>query len=385
MKVVRIAALVLALVNLTRAQIKQFVGTVTAFKAESAEIEIKPDSAAAVLVKILPDTVAQKIAPGEKSLKNAAAIKPTDVAIGDRVLVALEPGTSDVRRIVVMPAAEITKHDEADRQDWIQRGVSGVVAGKIGNQITLKMRSLQGEQQFVVTVDDKTTYKRYAPDSVKFADAKVSKVDEINIGDQLRARGKKSEDGKQVAAENVVFGTFLTKAGTVASVDAAAKEITLNEMGTGKPLVVKITADSQMKQMPDFSAMMGRAPGGAAPGAGPGGPPPGAMPGGGFRPPGGGGPPDIAQMLERMPPAQLEDVKPGQTLIVSSTKGASDGRLTAITVLANAGMLIQMASRGAGGAGQAAGGARGANAGGMQGGMNGMMGGAGFDLPAMIP
>ena len=94
-----------------------------------------------------------------------------------------------------------------------------------------------------------------------------------------------------------------------------------------------------------------------------------------------GGPPDIAQMLERLPALKLEDLKTGDTVVISSTKGAKEGEITAITLLANAGMLIQMAStqagRGPGGPG--------ANAGpGL--GMNGLsMGGGGFDLPGMMP
>jgi hypothetical protein len=53
---------------------------------------------------------------------------------------------------------------------------------------------------------------------------------------------------------------------------------------------------------------------------------------------------DINEMLERMPAATLSDLKPGSTLVVSSTKGENANHLTAIMVLANADMLIQMAS-----------------------------------------
>ncbi|HMC61115.1 MAG TPA: hypothetical protein VKJ01_18135, partial [Candidatus Solibacter sp.] len=65
--------------------------------------------------------------------------------------------------------------------------------------------------------------------------------------------------------------------------------------------------------------------------------------------PGGGGGMDIAQMLERMPAGKLEDLKPGDTIVVSSTKGAKAGEITAIMFLSNAGMLIQMASMPQGG------------------------------------
>jgi len=300
--------------------VKSFVGTVSALKAETAEIEIKPDNAAPVSLKIGSGTIAQRIAPGEKDLKTAEAIQVAEVAVGDRVLVTPEPGTTDLRRIIVMAAADIAKRNEADRMDWTRRGVSGVVAAKNASEITLRMRTMTGEKQAVVTVGEQTAFKRYAPDSVKFADAKGSKLAEVNVGDQLRARGRKTEDGLKVTADDVVFGTFLTKAGSVTAVNLETREVTVKDLTGNQPMVVRFTADSQLKKMPD-----------------------------GMMRPGGGGGMDIAQMLERMPAGKLEDLKPGDTIVVSSTKGAKAGEITAIMFLSNAGMLIQMASMPQGG------------------------------------
>jgi len=356
---------------------RSFIGTVAAFKPDT-RAEIKPDNAAPVDVKLTPDTVAQRVAPGETTLKNAAAAKLTDLKIGDRVLVTLESATSNARRIVIMSADDIGKRDEADRQDWNARGISGIVAARNGNTITIRTRSLQGETRQTVTVSGQTKFRRYAPDSVKFADAKPSNPDAISVGDQLRARGAKSADGQAVAADEVVFGTFLTVAGAVVSVDTATKEITMRETGTGKPVVIEVTSDSRIKQMPNFPAM------GAIPGRrGPGGPPTGGFPGGApppGMPPAGG--PTVAQMVEMMPAGKFEDVRPGQTLIVSSTKGAASDRLTAIVLVANADMLVRMAAAQSG-AGTAAGGRGGAGmpSGGMAGGgmdLGGMLGGFGL-------
>jgi hypothetical protein len=334
------------------------VGTVTNH-ASADEIEIKPDGGSAIALKLKPETVAQRVAPGEKDLKNAAAIQASEVAAGDRVLVNLFPDSRDVRRIVVMPATEISKRNEADRTDWMKRGAGGVVVSKAANQITVRMRTMTGEQQAIITVNEKTSYHRYAPDSVKFADAKSSALGEVSVGDQLRARGQKSDDALKVDAEDVVFGTFLTKAGAITAVNAEAREITIQDLATKKPMIVRLAPDSQLKKMPDFGAMMG------------GGPPGGAMPGGmrpqgmGGAPPagaastgtaGGGMPglprgaaPDMAQMLERMPAAKLEELKPGDTILVSSTMGAQADHITAILLVSNAGMLIQMAQMQSGG------------------------------------
>ena len=51
---------------------------------------------------------------------------------------------------------------------------------------------------------------------------------------------------------------------------------------------------------------------------------------------GGGGGFDLQEMIERLPAAQLAELKPGDVLIVSSTVGQDPTRMTAITILAGA-------------------------------------------------
>lgn len=344
-----------------------FFGSITSFKAADAVVVVKPDKDDAVNVTLSPETVFKRVAPGENSLKNATDMKMTDMALGDRVLVTLKPGTSEAMRIVVMSATDISKRNEADSLDWTKRGIAGVVAARSGNTLTLKKRGLGGEIVMTVTVDEKTAYRRYRADSVKFADARASKLDEVSVGDQLRARGVKSEDGLKVTAEEVVFGTFVTKAGTITAVNPETKEVTVTEIGTNKPLTIKFTGDSQIKKMPAMAGMMmGR---GGTPGASGGGPPGGGAPGGAARVP------DMSQMLERMPAAKLDELKAGEKIVVSSTKGAKPDEITAIMLLGNADMLIQMATVPSGGRG----GGTPAGAGGM--GMGGLQS---LDLPSMI-
>jgi hypothetical protein len=341
---------------------RAFVGTVVTLRVESAAVEVKPDSGDAVVAQLTSDTIAQKIAPGEKDLKKAEAIEVTDLAKGDRVLVTLEPDSTRIRRIVVMSAKEIANRNDADRLDWQKRGVAGIVSAKSGNQITVKNKTLTGEIQTTITVNDRTAVRRYAPDSVKFADAEASKVAEISIGDQVRARGEKSADGLTMTAQDVVFGTFLIEAGAIGSIDPVAREMKVKELGTNKVLTVKLTADSQLKQMFAMPPMAGR---GSLPGRGPGGAPGG--PPGGF---------DINQTIEHIPAVKLEDLKPGAMVVITSTKGAKSGEITAILVLSNADMLIQMASamkatgRGAGAPGMTSAGMGGMNSGDL----NGLMG-----------
>ena len=62
----------------------------------------------------------------------------------------------------------------------------------------------------------------------------------------------------------------------------------------------------------------------------------------------------LNEMLDRLPEAKVEDLKSGDIVIVSSTKGAKADQVTAISMLANAEMLLQVmaAQTGAGRGGQ---------------------------------
>ena len=50
----------------------------------------------------------------------------------------------------------------------------------------------------------------------------------------------------------------------------------------------------------------------------------------------------MAQMIDMVPPATIDDLKPGRTVVVTSTKGAASNEITAIVLLANADLVIQM-------------------------------------------
>ena len=354
---------------------KAISGTVTDFKVNSLEIGVKADNGESVFFTIGPETEVVQIPPGERDLNKAKPAKVTDIGRGDRILVSFVTGLADARRIVWISATDIAARNAAERLDWQQRGISGIVASRDGNEITLEMRTPRGVETTMVTVTGKTVIRRYAPDSVSFTDALPSHIAEIAKGDQVRSRGARSEDGKKVAAEDVVFGTFLTKMGPITAVDPEARTIQIRDLATQEALTVRLTANSQLKMLPDMKAMF------AAMVAGGGGPH--AVPGathdaGGAQAAGGGF--DIAKTIGQLPAGKIDDLKVGGTVIVTSTTGAKSDEVTAILLMANADGLIQMARmQSKGGEGMSATEAVSSLHGGM------LAGPGGLSIPAIIP
>ena len=94
----------------------------------SLEFGVKPDSGEPVRFHVGPETEVVSIAPGETDLHKATPAHATDLAIGDRILVSFVDGLSDARRIVLVNADDIARRNDAEKLDWQQRGISGVVA-----------------------------------------------------------------------------------------------------------------------------------------------------------------------------------------------------------------------------------------------------------------
>jgi hypothetical protein len=337
------------------------IGAVKAINGTS--ITLTPDSGADVTVTIQPAARILRIAPGEKNLKNATPIQLQDIQVGDRILVGGKASDDNsslaATTVVVMKQSDLEAKHEQERQDWQKRGVDGV-AGAVdaaAGTVTITVRS----KNVVIHTSSTTLIRRYPPDSVKFDDAKPSTLQEIHTGDQVRARGDRSPDGGELSAEEIVSGSFRNIAGIIDSVDASSSTLSVHDLLSKKNVLVKITPDSQLHQLPPEMAqrIAARLKGGAAgasSGAGstsatnPQGAngqnaksadAPGANGGNsaGGRP---GGTPDFQQMLSRIPPTSLANLHKGDAVVIVSTEGAAD-QGTVITLLSGVEPILRAA------------------------------------------
>ncbi len=339
-------------------------GKVTEINGPAGQMTVKTDAGSVVVVNVSEKTTYERMPPGETDRTKAVKIALTDVAVGDGVYargyVAADRKSVPAQQLIVVSQSDIAKKQEKERSEWRQRGLSGIVesVNPQAKEITVKTRTAEGPKPIVIPITDKVKMRRYAPDSVKFSDAKKSSFDDLKVGDQLRAKGDKSEDGARFTPDEIVTGAFRTIGGSVTSVDAATGEIKISDIQSKQPLTVVVSKDSTIKRLPaDFM----KGPGGPGGGPGAGGPSPQGA-GGGPRPagpggpaqggpggPGGGGGPDIQRLIESAPATTLAELKPGEMILISSTAGADPSRVTAITLVAGVEPVFQMLQASQGG------------------------------------
>lgn len=320
-------------------------------------LTLKPDTGANVSVTVQPNARILRIAPGAKDLKDAIPVTLQDLQVGDRVRVRGQAGDANsiaALEVIVMARTDLEARRQQEQQDWQIRGVGGLVSkvDPATGTVTISVTGFGGKKDIAVHTTSNTTFRRYAPDSVKFDDARPSTLAEIQPGDQLRARGQHSPDGLELTADEVVSGSFRNVAGTVNSVDATAGTVNVQDLLSKKAVVVKITPESQLHRLPpEFAQRIAMrlkasmpagtegksaAPAGthsAAEGASH--PAPGAN-GAGMR----GG--DFQQILSRMPPLTLADLHKGDALLIVATQGSAAGA-TAITMLSGVEPILEAA------------------------------------------
>lgn len=334
-----------------QAPASRVTGTVTVMDSTAKQIKIKADTGEEVAIALQDRTNYLRVGA---DLKNPTKIAQADIAVGDRVVArgALSDDKKSLTAssVVVMAKEEVAKKHEAEQAEWRKRGVSGVITAlnPETKQITISVRSHEGLKPLIIPASGSVDMRRYAPDSVRFSDAKPSTFADLKVGDQVRALGNKNEDGTQLTPEYIVSGSFRNVAATVTAVDPAAKTIKITDLDTKKPALVRIEVDSTLRKLtPEVANMLARrlknTEAGSA-GGGPGGARPAGM--AGDRPSGGGPGGDIEQMIERMPPLTLADLKKGDALVISSTAGAEPDKITAITLLAGVEPILTSAPKG---------------------------------------
>jgi len=311
------------------------LGEVTAIDVAAKQLTVKLDSGRLLQVIVDDKTLLRRVAASDHSLANAARITLTDISVGDRVYVQgkveAEQTSVQTRQLIVMDKETISEKRERDSADWRKRGIVGVIVATNPEkkEVTLR-RGSAGAAETITLALDKARLHRYAPDSAKFSNAKPSTFEELRVGDVLRARGERSATDARFITEELVAGSFQTIGGTVTAVNPDNGELKINDIQTRRPLTVVVNKDSVLRRMKSEDAIqfVPKKQGEAS------------------KAPAEGQNADFQQVLERQPPLSIAELKTGDMILISSSKGGDPSRLTAITLVAGMDVVLKQVQGG---------------------------------------
>lgn len=294
------------------------LGVVTAVEPEKKQLALRADEGPVYGAMLAEGAAVLRLEPGERDLRKAEKVDFAAIAPGDRLLVRgevrAENRTVIARTLVLMSRNALAARESKEREAWRTQSVAGVVTkvDAAARLVFLQTRASAGSKEWTLAVAPEVPLMRYADGSAKYADAAPSSLEAIRPGDQLRVRGPRDEAQSTIQAEAIVFGSFRTVAGEIKAVDAEKHEVTVLDLQTRKPILIRVGPEATLRKMP--------------------GPAPGGRPGGGPRP---GMTPDLQRMLERLPAATFADLQKGDAIILSVA------RQQAITLIAGVDALLR--------------------------------------------
>ncbi len=264
-----------------------------------------------------------RVQPGETNLDKAVPSSLAEVAVGDQVTVvgrvAVEQRSVPARTIVLMKKEDIGQAHQREREEWRRNGIAGRITAiePEKREVVLLARTREGERSLTLNVPDSVSLRRYPQDAVRFSEAVPSKFDELKVGDQVYALGEKGADGKSLIPRALVAGSFRMVGGKIVSVNAERHELVVSDLQTNRPVTVAVTDGTTLRRIrPQDTPALLR----------------------------GGG--EDGDPAERLPAIAFADLKVGDTVIASSTSGASPARVTAILLAAGAEGIINAGRRG---------------------------------------
>ena len=334
--------------------VARVVGTVQAISGKSLTVISDSGSPSSVVVEDAAKLL--QIEPGKTDLNEATPFSFAELQPGDRVLVrgilANDGKTIRAASLIAVKKAAFAEKQSKDRAEW-QRGVGGLVKSvdAPASTISVTTNAVTTKKELIVHFAKDTVFRRYASDSTRFDAARVAPVAEIQPGDQLRAKGSRSENGADFNATEIVSGTFRNIAGMVTSSDPANNILVVQDLASKTSVRLKITAESQMRKLPSqFAESLAARLKNQSAGAGQ------AQQQTSAQTPApqqrtqpaqeGGAGGDFQQVIARMPAATLSDLEKGQAVMVVTTQGNGADPLTVITLLGGVEPILRSSTKG---------------------------------------
>jgi hypothetical protein len=230
---------------------ERYVGTVGKVEASPPALLIHLDGGGQKWIGVSPDTAMLRVAPGEKDIATAPRLRLDEVQAGDRVLVRTDGEPAIAGQVLVLSQSDLARKQQAERDDWKKRGVSGQVTAIApdSGEVTINTAARLGSATVLVETNPKTEQRRYRADSARFSDARQATIQDIRVGDQIQALGERAPDGRTMTAEKIVSGTFRNFTATIEDLNPTEQRMLVRAGGHGPPFAVRIAPGSILRRL----------------------------------------------------------------------------------------------------------------------------------------
>src|SRR5262245_24546446 len=132
------------------------IGVILTIDTAAKRVMIKTDAGPEMTIVFDEATRFLRVAPGAKDLENASPISASELTAGDRILArgrsGGDPGSFVAASIIVISKGDIARKHAAERAEWENRGVGGVITAldPAAKEIIINLPTTAGAKPMVI-------------------------------------------------------------------------------------------------------------------------------------------------------------------------------------------------------------------------------------------
>lgn len=227
----------------------------TAGEISSSALTLESESGTTQSIRVSASTDYLAVQPGQEDLREARKIEWREIKPGDRLLIKYSrasDGALNALRVICISTTDLEKAQTEQQSDWVRNGTRGVVEriDTAARVIWLRSRSKSSQPQVRIHVGNDATVRHYSVFSLRFDLAEASSFDQIQEGDQLRAKGTLNADHTFLEAALVYFGTFQSIAGTITSVDLPNARLSVKDIKAKRTFTFSFRPNADIRVLP---------------------------------------------------------------------------------------------------------------------------------------
>lgn len=164
----------------------------------------------------------------------ASPMTPGEINTGDLVCVQKE------NQISILPRNDVHRAQREFLVQWQRDGIYGTVVSTDVAAKMLTVRPSPDGEPVRVTLPENVRLRAALPEARRRADSRPFQLAELKSGESVYVRGKRTSD-RELTAELVLKGGYRAILGTLVEVKVLDSALQIQEFGTGRSLLMKMT------------------------------------------------------------------------------------------------------------------------------------------------
>ena len=235
-------------------------GAVSSREVAGRTVMLKDRTGFLASIELPPEIAIWKLqmADGGRVSSTPVRIKFDEISTGDLVCVEGDANANTFSKVTVVPRTELERAQREFALNWQSNSVYGSILtmDKASRKVmVMPLASQNPPPPTEITLPAETVFRTYPSTAMRIGDAGPIRVDDLQVGDKVYIRGRRSPGTQMLEASLLIQGGM--RAVVAALLEVEASKVRVQEYGTGRTLDIAVPSTRAYRTMAELTNSSG--------------------------------------------------------------------------------------------------------------------------------